>query len=102
PREAPRARQGPGRLSRGARTPERRSVSRLDTLRERLTERLLVTDLTNVFYLTGFDSSNAALLVDPDGGAQLFTDFRYFEAAEQVAGVEAVLTKRALARDLAE
>jgi Xaa-Pro aminopeptidase len=67
-------------------------VSRLDALRERLTGPLLVTDLVNVFYLTGFESSNAALLVDPDGAAQLFTDFRYIELADQVAGVEAVLT----------
>jgi len=77
-------------------------VTRLETLRERLDTRLLVTDLVNVYYLTGFESSNAALLVDPGGGAQLFTDFRYIEAAAQTPGVEAVQTKRGLVRDLAE
>ena len=78
-------------------------MSRIEALRERLTERLLVTDLVNVAYLTGFESSNAALLVDSGGdSAQLFTDFRYFEEAQQVPGVEAVLAKRSLMRDLAE
>jgi Xaa-Pro aminopeptidase len=73
----------------------------LERLRARLDAPLLVTNLTNVFYLTGFESSNAALLVDPDGDAQLFTDFRYLEAAQGVEGVVAVMTKRALLRDVA-
>jgi Xaa-Pro aminopeptidase len=77
-------------------------VSRIEALRERLTDRLLVTDLVNVLYLTGFDSSNAALLVDPDGTTQLYTDFRYLEAAQAVPDVEAVQTRRAVIRDLAE
>jgi Xaa-Pro aminopeptidase len=75
---------------------------RIDTLRARLEEPLLVTSAVNVRYLTGFESSNAALLVDPQGPAELYTDFRYIEAAAGVAGVEAVQTKRALLRDLAE
>jgi Xaa-Pro aminopeptidase len=75
---------------------------RIERLRERIEAPLLVTNLTNVYYLTGFESSNAALLVQPEGGVRLFTDFRYFEAAESIPGVEAVLTKRALMRDLAE
>ena len=74
--------------------------ARLDTLRATLDEPLLVTNLVNVRYLTGFDSSNAALLVDPDGPARLYTDFRYIEVAEEVPGVEAVLTKRSLLRDV--
>jgi Xaa-Pro aminopeptidase len=60
-----------------------------------LEEPLLVTNPVNVLYLTGFDSSNAALLVEQDR-ARLFTDFRYIEAAEAVEGVEAVQTARAL------
>jgi Xaa-Pro aminopeptidase len=74
---------------------------RLDALRARLDERLLVTSLANIRYLTGFDSSNAALLVDPGGDVALFTDFRYILAAEQVPGVEAVLANRHLMSDLA-
>src|SRR2546428_8715950 len=75
--------------------------ARLEALRGRLTEPLLITNLVNILYLTGFESSNAALLVDPDGTVQLFTDFRYFEEAEEVGGVEAVIAQRSLMRDLA-
>ena len=71
-------------------------MTRVERLRERLDERLLVTNLVNVRYLTGFDASNAALLVDPAGPAKLFTDFRYLESAQEVNGVEAHQTKRAL------
>lgn len=70
-------------------------MSRTGRLRELLSEPLLVTNLVNVRYLTGFDSSNAALLVEPDR-ARLFTDFRYIEAAQGIKGVETVLTKRSL------
>ena len=72
-------------------------TDRISRLRELLDEPLLITNLVNVHYLTGFDSSNAALLVEP-GRARLFTDFRYFEAAQAVApdGVEVVQTARSL------
>jgi Xaa-Pro aminopeptidase len=77
-------------------------MTRLEQLRTRLDERLLVTNLVNIRYLTGFDASNAALLVEPRGAATLFTDFRYIEAAREVEGVDAKQTKRALLADLAE
>jgi Xaa-Pro aminopeptidase len=78
-------------------------TARLKQLRGRIDRPFLVTDLTNVFYLTGFESSNAGLVVHPGRrAAQLFTDFRYIEAAQEVPGVEAVQTKRALVRDLAD
>ena len=95
----PRAR----RLQDGARLPEgaSRMSDRIERLRELLEEPLLVTNPVNVLYLTGFDSSNAALLVEPDR-ARLFTDFRYIEAAQAVEGVEAVQTKRSLIGWLAE
>ena len=69
--------------------------SRLERLQELLEEPLLVTNLVNVLYLTGFDSSNAALFVEPDR-VRLFTDFRYIEVARNIDGVEAVQTKRSL------
>jgi Xaa-Pro aminopeptidase len=78
------------------------ATARIERLRARLDERLLVTNLVNIRYLTGFDASNAALLVDPNGGASLYTDFRYIESAEEVEGVEAHQAKRALLADLAE
>jgi Xaa-Pro aminopeptidase len=75
---------------------------RLEALRAQLSGPLLVTNLVNVLYLTGFDSSNAALLVDPSGPTKLFTDFRYSAAAEDIDGVEPILAKRSLMRDLSE
>jgi Xaa-Pro aminopeptidase len=77
-------------------------MTRIGALAESLEAPLLVTDLTNVFYLTGFDSSNAALLVQPSGEATLYTDFRYAEAASAVDGVELRIVKRALMRDVGE
>ena len=68
---------------------------RIEGLRELLEEPLLVTNPVNLLYLTGFESSNAALFVEPER-ARLYTDFRYIEAAETVEGVAAVLTKRSL------
>jgi Xaa-Pro aminopeptidase len=74
---------------------------RIERLRESLEEPLLVTNPTNIYYLFGFKSSNAALLVEQDR-ARLFTDFRYSEAARAVEGVEFEETKRALLKDLAD
>jgi Xaa-Pro aminopeptidase len=76
-------------------------TDRIARLRTSLEEPLLVTNPVNVLYLTGFDSSNAALLVEPER-ARLFTDFRYIEAARAVPGVEAVETRRSLIGWLAE
>lgn len=73
---------------------------RLQALTSQLDTPLLVTNLTNVFYLTGFDSSNAALLVEPGGGATLYTDFRYAESARSVPDVDVQMTKRSMMTDL--
>lgn len=49
---------------------------------ERELDRMLVTDLVNVRYLTGFGGTNGACVCGP--GTRLFlTDFRYTERAEQ-------------------
>lgn len=76
-------------------------TARIDKLRASLEEPLLVTNPTNIYYLFGFKSSNAALLVEPDG-VRLFTDFRYAEAARAVEGVRFEETRRGLLWDLAE
>ena len=73
---------------------------RIARLRELLEEPLLVTNPKNVLYLVGFQSSNTVLLVDGER-VQLFTDFRYLEAARAVEGVEVVPAKRAILADLA-
>ena len=75
--------------------------ARVERLRARLEEPLLVSDPVNVRYLSGLDSSNAALLVEPER-VRLFTDFRYAASARSVDGVEFVETKRDLFQSLAD
>jgi Xaa-Pro aminopeptidase len=67
-------------------------VSRADRVAERLAERgvdlLLVTDLTNLRYLTGFTGSNGMAVVGREV-RRFVTDFRYVEqAAQQVDGFD--------------
>jgi len=76
-------------------------VNRVDRVRATLEEPLLVSNAVNIQYLVGFASSNAALLVEPDR-TQLFSDFRYADAARAVEGVEFVETKRSLFASLGE
>ena len=77
-------------------------MTRLARLAAGLSEPLLVTDAINVRYLTGFESSNSALLVEPEGTTTLYTDFRYLEAAGSIENVEVTQTKRDVAGALAE
>lgn len=59
-------------------------------LAERQLDRMLVTDLTNVRYLTGFTGTNGACVCGP-GIRLFFTDFRYTErAATEVEGWEPI------------
>jgi Xaa-Pro aminopeptidase len=74
---------------------------RIERLRESLEEPLLVSAQANVVYLTGFSSSNAAVLVEPDR-VLLFSDFRYAEAARAVEGAEFIQAARDLYTFLAE
>src|ERR1700716_3219433 len=82
-----RRRQGPGRLPRRARAPARRAGRMSDRL-QRLIPRLsgigvdamLITDLYNVRYLTGYTGSNGVAVVGPEVRA-FVTDFRYVEQA---------------------
>ncbi len=77
-------------------------MSRIARLAERLHAPLLVTYEPNVRYLTGFSSSNAALLVEPDGAATLYADFRYASRGREVEGVTFVEISRYLIPALAE
>ena len=68
------------------------SAARADRLVEVLAEReldmLVVTDLLNLRYLTGFTGTNGACVVGGDERV-FFTDFRYVEqASEQVTDFE--------------
>jgi Xaa-Pro aminopeptidase len=74
---------------------------RVDRLRERLEEPLLVSDPANVRYLCGLVSSNAALFVEPER-IRLYTDFRYAQTASELHGVEFVDAKRDLFQTLSE
>jgi len=77
-------------------------MTRIERLAAGLSEPLLVSGLVNVRYLSGFVSSNVALLVDPAGDATLYTDFRYAEAARQVEGVRFEETPRSVLTALGE
>jgi Xaa-Pro aminopeptidase len=70
-------------------------------LAERELDCLLVTNLVNVRYLTGFTGTNGACIVSSD--ERLFlTDFRYVEQARsQVQGYERVEAGRDMVADLA-
>ena len=68
---------------------------------ERDLDCILVTDLTNVRYLTGFTGTNGACLVGPEQRL-FFTDFRYVEQARsEVAGYDLETAGRALLGDVA-
>ena len=77
-------------------------MSRIESLAEGLEQPLLVTAALNLRYLTGFSSSNAALLVEPDTSATLYSDFRYAKRAREVDGVSFVETSRNLLAAVAE
>jgi Xaa-Pro aminopeptidase len=82
-------------------TIEARTDRLVALLDERELDCLLVTNLVNVRYLTGFTGSNAACIVSRDERVFL-TDFRYVEqASAQVRGYERVRAGREMIGDLA-
>src|SRR5207247_901164 len=102
PRGAQDHRKGRRRLQGGDRMAVAERVSeRVERLRATLEEPLLVTSGVNVRYLTGFNSSNVALLVDKER-VLLFTDFRYAEAARTIEGTEFVQTQRSVLKTVVE
>lgn len=84
-------------------------MTRIERLAALLDEPLLVAGppyvlggQANVRYLTGLQSSNAAVLVEPDARATLFTDFRYAPRARAVSKVTFVETARNLLTAIGE
>jgi Xaa-Pro aminopeptidase len=78
-------------------------VTRIERLAALLEEPLLVAGppyvlggQANVRYLTGLQSSNSAVLVEPDGSATLYTDFRYANRARSLDGFQVVETARGM------
>jgi Xaa-Pro aminopeptidase len=79
-----------------------RSDCLVTALNERSLDLLLVTNLTNVRYLSGFSGTNAACLIGPHERI-LLTDFRYVERAKAEApDYELVQGKRDLLGNVAE
>jgi len=79
------------------RTAERREALRRGA-GERGLDAVLVTNLLNVRYLTGFTGSNGVLLVRTDGGDVFGTDGRYTtQAATQVPDVEVLVDRATVA-----
>ena len=76
-------------------------MTRVERLQASLEEPLIVSNLVNVRYLVGFESSNTALVVERER-VRLFSDFRYAEVGRSVEGVDFVETKRSLYAALAE
>jgi Xaa-Pro aminopeptidase len=82
------------------------SAARADRLVELFAEReldsLLVTNLLNVRYLTGFTGTNGACIVTPDERL-FFTDFRYVQQAqEQVPDFERIQAGHDMLDEMAE
>jgi Xaa-Pro aminopeptidase len=82
------------------------SSARADRLVQLLAEReldcLLVTNLLNVRYLTGFTGTNGACIVTPEERL-FFTDFRYVQQArEQVPDFERIEAGRDMLDDVAK
>jgi Xaa-Pro aminopeptidase len=74
--------------------------ARIERVRAVVEEPLLVTKPVNVLWLTGLDSSNAAVLVESEQ-VRIFTDFRYVEKAK-ATGLEVVEIPRGLYTRLPE
>jgi Xaa-Pro aminopeptidase len=74
----------------------------VELLGEHELDALVVTNLVNVRYLTGFTGSNAACVITPDQRV-FITDFRYVsQAADQVPEFARVKGERDLLGDVAE
>jgi Xaa-Pro aminopeptidase len=60
-------------------------LGRLRKIADELAEAVLVTDIKNIFYLTGFTGSSALLIVTKNR-ALFYTDFRYKEQSAAETG----------------
>ena len=61
----------------------------------------LITSRANVFYLSGFSSTNAFIVL-LDGKRYFFTDARYYESAKNLKGFKVILIRSSLIRSLKE
>src|SRR5580704_5175522 len=81
-------------------TEETRRASAVSLLDEPKLDALLVTNLHNVRYLTGFTGSNGAVLLFKDKPAVLFTDPRYTVQSRQQVNCRVRIAKGPLAKSI--
>lgn len=81
--------------------------TRLTRLRKNLAkskaESLLVSNILNVQYLSGFTGSSASLLITQDKAPIFITDFRYIiQAGQEITGFEIIKQEKPLSQTLAK
>ena len=81
---------------------ENRRARAASMLGETKLDALLVTNLHNVRYLTGFTGSNGSVLLFKDGPAVLFTDPRYTVQSQQQVNCRVRIAKGALPKSIAQ
>ncbi len=79
---------------------ENRRARAAELVREKKLDALLITNLHNVRYLTGFTGSNGALLLRKDAAATLFTDPRYTVQSKQQATCVVKIAKGPLTKSI--
>ncbi|HEY3824336.1 MAG TPA: Xaa-Pro peptidase family protein [Bryobacteraceae bacterium] len=79
---------------------ESRRERAVSLLGEAKVDALLVTNLHNLRYLTGFTGSNGAILLFRDGRAVLFTDPRYTVQSQQQVNCRVVIAKGPLPKSI--
>src|ERR1700681_2893116 len=79
---------------------ESRRVRAASLLEEPKLDALLVTNLHNIRYLTGFTGSNGALFLSKDAPAILFTDPRYTVQSSQQVNCRIRIAKGTLSKSI--
>jgi Xaa-Pro aminopeptidase len=79
---------------------ENRRARAAELVADRKLDALLVTNLHNVRYLTGFTGSNGAVLLRKDAAATLFTDPRYTVQSKQQASCAVKIAKGPLTKSI--
>jgi Xaa-Pro aminopeptidase len=79
---------------------ENRRARAAEQLPEKKLDALLITNLHNVRYLTGFTGSNGAVLLRKDAAATLFTDPRYTVQSKQQANCAVKIAKGPLTKSI--
>jgi Xaa-Pro aminopeptidase len=81
---------------------ENRRARAAELVAEKKLDALLVTNLHNVRYLTGFTGSNGTVLLRRGGAATLFTDPRYTTQSKQQANCAVKIAKGPLTNSILE